>query len=57
MWFLTLVKYVRIGAAIFNLTSDALEIANRKDLSKKEKGIEILKAIPDEVLEKGLTTK
>lgn len=52
-----ILKFIKIGRIIFNLTSDALEIVNDNSLSEKEKAIEVLKAIPDSVLELGKNEK
>ena len=51
---LNLLKFVKIGKIIFEMTEDTLEIVTDKRMSNKKKGIEILKSIPDNVLELGL---
>lgn len=52
-----ILKYIRIGKTIFDQTEDTLEIVNDKSLNKKEKCIEILKTVPDNLLELGFTEK
>lgn len=50
---LNIYKFVKIGKVIFEMTEDTLEIVLDKDKSNVEKGIGILKALPDSLLEKG----
>ncbi len=50
---LKLIKFIRIGRIIFNMTGDALDVVRDNRLSDKEKGIEILKALPNSLLELG----